>query len=185
MATAGASGHSAAGSTSRGWIGPLRCRVPVIARPIPKSKRLSKKSPREGRESPRGAPGSGRGALWAQDEHRLGLKPVMRRAWALKGERPTVEVHHRYKWTYPYSFVRPITGEVHWLILPAVNTEVFSMAHSHFAEQAGAGKDKRILLVLDQAGWHTSPRVEIPRGSSLSSCPPTPPSRNLPRDCGR
>jgi len=49
--------------------------------------------------------------LWAQDEHRLGLKPVTRKAWALKGERPTIEVHHRYKWTYLYSFVRPTTGE--------------------------------------------------------------------------
>ena len=109
--------------------------------------------------------------LWAQDEHRLGLKPVSRRVWALKGERPTLEVHHRYKWTYLYSFVRPATGEVHWLILPAVNTEVFSMALSHFAEQVGAGKDRRILLVLDQAGWHTSPRVEVPGGIELEFLP--------------
>ncbi len=95
--------------------------------------------------------------LWAQDEHRLGLKPVIRKVWALKGERPVSTVHHRYKWTYLYSFVRPKTGEVHWLILPTVSVEVFSLALSHFAEQVvGAGKDKRILLVLDQAGWHTS-----------------------------
>jgi hypothetical protein len=90
---------------------------------------------------------------------------VTRKAWALKGERPVVEVHHRYEWTYLfYSFVRPVTGEVHWLILPTLNTEVFSMALSHFAEQVGAGKDKHILLVLDRAGWHTSPRVEVPEG---------------------
>jgi DDE superfamily endonuclease len=109
--------------------------------------------------------------LWAQDEHRLGLKPVTRKAWVLKGERPTVEVHHRYEWTYLYSFVRPTTGEVHWLILPTVNTEVFSMALSHFAEQVGAGKDKRVLLVLDKAGWHTSPRVKVPEGLELEFLP--------------
>lgn len=89
---------------------------------------------------------------------------MTRKVWALKGERPTIEVHHRYEWTYLYSFVRPTTGEVHWLILPTVNAEVFSMALSHFAKQVGAGKDKRILLVLDKAGWHTSPRVEVPEG---------------------
>ena len=52
-----------------------------------------------------------------------------------------------------------------------VNTEVFSMALSHFAEQVGAGKDKRILLVLDQAGWYTSPRVEVPEGIELEFLP--------------
>lgn len=47
--------------------------------------------------------------------------------WALKGERPVATVHHRYKWTYLYSFVRPKTGEVHWLILPTVSVKVFSL----------------------------------------------------------
>lgn len=83
------SGRSVAGSTSRSWTtGPLRRRAPATARPIPKSKRLSKKSPPQGREPPREVPGSGGGAaLWAQDEHRLDLKPLSRRVWALKGER--------------------------------------------------------------------------------------------------
>jgi len=52
-----------------------------------------------------------------------------------------------------------------------VNTEVFSMALPHFAEQVGAGKDKRILLVLDKAGWHTSPRVKVPEGLELEFLP--------------
>jgi transposase len=95
----------------------------------------------------------------------------MRKVWALKGERPLATVHHRYKWTYLYSFVRPSSGEVHWLILPTVNSEVFSIALSHFAEQVGADKDKRILLVLDKAGWHTSPRVEVPEGIHLEFLP--------------
>ena len=97
---------------------------------------------------------------------------MARKVWALKGERPTIEVHHRYEWLYLYSFVRPATGEVHWLILPTVNAEVFSMALSHFAEQVGAGKDKRVLLVLDKAGWHTSPRVGVPEGIELEFLPP-------------
>jgi transposase len=62
-------------------------------------------------------------------------------------------LHHRYKWTYLYGFVRPTSGEVYWLILPRVNTEVFSMALSHFAQEMGAGENKRrIVLLLEQAG---------------------------------
>ena len=96
---------------------------------------------------------------------------MIRKVWALKGERPLARVHHRYKWTYLYSFVRPSSGEVHWLILPTVNSEVFSIALSQFAEQVGAGKDKHILLVLDKAGWHTSSRVKVPEGIHLEFLP--------------
>lgn len=96
---------------------------------------------------------------------------MMRKVWAVRGERPTAKVHQRYEWTYLYSFVRPSTGEVHWLILPTVNVEVFSMALSHFAKEVGAGKDKHILLVLDQAGWHTGKEVEVPEGMHLEFLP--------------
>jgi hypothetical protein len=57
--------------------------------------------------------------------------------------------------------VHPQSGEIHWLILPRVDAKVFSLALSHFAEEPGAGKDKHILLVLDQAGWHDGPLLLI------------------------
>ena len=56
-----------------------------------------------------------------------------------------------------YAFARPKTGGAHWLILPTVNAEVFSLALENFAKEIGAGTRKRILLlVLDRAGWHTA-----------------------------
>jgi transposase len=109
--------------------------------------------------------------LWCEDEHRLGLKPIIRRVWSPIGERPIVKVHQRYEWTYLYAFARPKTGEVHWLILPTVNAEVFSMALEHFAREVGAGKRKRILLVLDQAGWHTAKKLRVPEGIHLEFLP--------------
>ncbi len=44
-------------------------------------------------------------SLWAEDEHRLGLLPVVRRVWAPKGQRPTAPVERRYEWLYVYGFV--------------------------------------------------------------------------------
>jgi hypothetical protein len=38
-------------------------------------------------------------------------------------------------------------------------------------EEVGAGADKRILLVLDQAGWHTSGEVALPEGIHLEFLP--------------
>jgi transposase len=70
-----------------------------------------------------------------------------------------------------YGFVRPESGEVYWLILPTVNTELFSMALKEFAGEVGAGEDKRILLVVDRAGWHTGGEVEIPEGVHLEFVP--------------
>src|SRR4029434_7783436 len=109
--------------------------------------------------------------LWCEDEHRLGLKPIIRKVWSPIGERPQVLVHQRYEWSYLYSFVPPKSGEVHWLILPTVNAQVFSIALEHFAQQVGAGTRRRILLVLDQAGWHTGKEVEVPDGIELEFLP--------------
>jgi transposase len=40
-----------------------------------------------------------------------------------------------------------------------------------FAKEVGAGADKRILLVVDKAGWHTGGEVEIPEGIELEFLP--------------
>ena len=109
--------------------------------------------------------------LWAEDEARLGLKPVMRRVWAPVGKRPIARFKRGYKWTYLYGFVHPESGEVYWLILPTVNVELFSMALDEFAKEVGAGEDKHILLVVDKAGWHTGGEVEVPEGVHLEFLP--------------
>jgi transposase len=67
--------------------------------------------------------------------------------------------------------VRPESGEVYWLILPTVNVELFSMALQEFAKEVGAGEDKRVLLVVDRAGWHTGGGVELPEGIHLEFLP--------------
>ena len=40
-----------------------------------------------------------------------------------------------------------------------------------FAREAGAGRDRIIILVLDGAGWHTAPLV-VPEGIRLICLPP-------------
>ena len=87
------------------------------------------------------------------------------------GKRPVARFNRGYKWTYLYGFVRPQSGEVYWLILPTVNVELFSMALREFAKEVGAGKDKHVLLVVDQADWHTGKELEIPEGIDLEFLP--------------
>lgn len=110
--------------------------------------------------------------VWAQDECRLGLKPIIRRVWTKCGERPKAVCQIRYEWTYVYGFVRPSTGETHWLILPHVSRECFDIALQRFAARVGASKKKRIILVLDGAGWHKSLSLNTPCGITLMFLPP-------------
>ena len=42
---------------------------------------------------------------WAEDEHRVGLKSIVRRIWAPKGTRPMAAVKEKYEWLYVYAFV--------------------------------------------------------------------------------
>lgn len=109
--------------------------------------------------------------LWAEDEARLGLKPVTRRVWAPVGKRPQARFKRGYKWTYLYGFVHPQSGKVFWMILPTVNTRMFSLALREFAEEVGASKERRILLVVDKAGWHTGGEVDLPEGLHLEFLP--------------
>jgi transposase len=109
--------------------------------------------------------------LWAMDEHRIGLKPVIRRVWAHKGHRPVIRVQQRYEWLYVYGFAHPESGMSQWLLLPSVNVEVFNIALAHFAQAVGAGADRCIVLVLDRAGWHESGEVVVPEGIHLVFLP--------------
>lgn len=78
--------------------------------------------------------------------------------------RPIVSVHHRYKWTYLYGFVCPSSGQTFWLLLPTVAAYVWSAVLAEFALAVGAGPTKRVILVIDQAGWHVSDEVDVPEG---------------------
>lgn len=106
------------------------------------------------------------------DEHRIGLKPIIRRVWASPGYRPTAIVEQRYQWLYVYGFVRPATGPSFWLLMPTVSIAAFSIALQHFAQFIGAGETKEVRLLVDQAGWHTSPHVIIPQALQLWFLPP-------------
>lgn len=88
------------------------------------------------------------------------------------GPQPRVTVHQRYQWLYVYGFVHPASGQTHWLLLPTVSLEVFALALAHFAQMVGAGPNKRVLLVLDRAGWQKSRQLTLPEGLHLIFLPP-------------
>jgi hypothetical protein len=63
------------------------------------------------------------------------------------------------------GFVEPATGRTVWNIANAVCKEMFELILVDFAKSVGAGADKRIVLQLDNAGWH-GPNA-VPDGDRL------------------
>ena len=110
-------------------------------------------------------------AAWAQDEHRLGLLPVVRRVWAPVGRRPTAHVRRRYEWLYVYAFARPSTGRSWWCLLPTVSAEAFGLALAEFARDEEIGPARRAVLALDGAGWHLAKDLAVPEGIHLAFLP--------------
>lgn len=110
--------------------------------------------------------------VWFFDEHRVGLKPILAKVWAPVGERPTAIVHHRYEWLYVYGFVNPKTGGINSYLIPRVNVQWLNLVFETFAKDVGAGEDKIILIVEDNAGWHRSKKVSLPLGVKIENLPP-------------
>jgi hypothetical protein len=110
--------------------------------------------------------------LWAMDEHRVGLIPILRRVWAPRGKRPRAVVRPRYQWLYQVGFVHPESGRTSFWIVPQLTAEIFAAVLAAFAEEQGFNERKRLLLVLDGAGWHMADQVRAPPGGSFIVLPP-------------
>jgi hypothetical protein len=64
---------------------------------------------------------------FATEERRIGLKPILRRVWAPRGQRPIARGHHRFEWPYVTAFVSPATGESFWRLSTGVDKELFAV----------------------------------------------------------
>lgn len=106
------------------------------------------------------------------DEHRIGLKPITRGVWAPIGCRPEALGHHRFEWLYVSGFVEPSTGRTQWNISNAIGKDMFEAILADFAKSTGAGPQKRIVLQLDNAGWHGPENLSVPDGIRLVFQPP-------------
>ena len=54
----------------------------------------------------------------------------------------------------------------------SVNVPLFQSVLDAFAASVGAGPAKRVIIVLDNAGWHVSKNLKIPEGISFCFLPP-------------
>ncbi len=109
--------------------------------------------------------------VWAQDEGRIGLKPVTRRVWAKRGVRPIAIQKRGFKWLHVYAFVHPKTGKSAFWIISHVDLVCMEVALREFKQEIDPDNQKIIILLLDNAGWHSSKNLVIPEGIVLDFIP--------------
>ena len=113
--------------------------------------------------------------LMFHDEGRFGLLGKPRRCWAPIGVRPVVGARLTRKFSYAFAALSPHDGVTDSLILPWVNAHTMSLFLSTVAERH---PEEFIVMVMDQAGWHTAHQLAVPQNMRLVLLPPYSPEIN-------
>ena len=113
------------------------------------------------------------------DEARFGQQGTLTKMWAPRGTRPTAVKQTKYEWVYLYGAVEPATGESTALLAPNVNIGTMEVFLRTLGEDIAArGPDDVALVIMDQAGWHVSPRLDVPGNIRILLLPPYSPELN-------
>jgi len=113
--------------------------------------------------------------VFFEDEARFGRICEPSAAWAPPGVRPVVAAQIVRQYTHAYGAVCPADGEVFSLILPHSDTPSMKL---FVRELASAYPNHRMVLILDQAGWHTSNELRDLPDVRLVPLPPYSPELN-------
>ena len=110
------------------------------------------------------------------DEARVGQQGTLTRIWAPQGTRPRAVRDYRRTSVYLFGAVCPERGIGAAVVLPLVNVEAMTVHLAEISRHVTEGA--HAVLVLDQAGWHTSPKLQVPENISLLPLPPYAPELN-------
>lgn len=114
--------------------------------------------------------------IWSQDESRVGQQGSLTRIWAIRGTRPRKVKQRQFISTYIYGAACHGTGESYGLILPYANTEAMNIFLSGLSKEISHGR--HVALIVDNAGWHNSQKLNIPKNITLIPLPPYAPELN-------
>lgn len=92
-----------------------------------------------------------------------------------KGIRPKVQYQHKFDTTYLYGSYSPINGDSFVLEINGVNTDIFE---AYLYEFSLHKPDQAKIIVIDNAGFHSTKNIEIPKNIYLLRIPPYSPELN-------
>ena len=114
--------------------------------------------------------------IWFQDEARIGQKNGLVYQWAKRGSRPRQPKDQRYANAYLFGAICPARDIGAAVVMPYADT--FAM-QTHLDEISLHVADGSVaVLLLDQAGWHTTGKLAVPGNIVLVHLPPKSPELN-------
>jgi len=106
----------------------------------------------------------------------VGQKNKLTRRGARRGTRPRAPHDQRTQWAYIFGAICPAKGKGAGLIMPYCDTGAMVEHLAAISREVEPGA--HAILILDQAGWHTSTKLAVPGNITLVTLPPRSPELN-------
>jgi len=107
---------------------------------------------------------------------RLGQKNPRVRQWSRTGTRPRPAADQRTQSAFVFGAVAPQRGVGAALVMPNADHEAMNRHLAEISRRVTPGC--HAIVVMDQAGWHTTPKLHVPDNISLMRLPPRSPELN-------
>jgi putative transposase len=106
----------------------------------------------------------------------VGQKNKITRRWARRGTRPRAPRDQRTKSAYIFGAICPREGKGAGLVLPFCNTAAMTLHLEEISRAVAPGA--HAVVILDQAGWHTTAKLDLPDNITLLPLPSRSPELN-------
>lgn len=114
--------------------------------------------------------------VWFQDEARIGQKNGITRRWARRGTHPSAPKDQRTRSANLFGAICPEKGKGAAIVMPRCDTHAMALHLKEISREVARGC--HAVVLLDQAGWHTSAKLTVPRNITLMPIPPRCPELN-------
>ena len=109
------------------------------------------------------------------DESRFGLITDIGRRWTVKGVKPVIPYQQKYEYFYLYQATEIKSGEDFSMYISHLDTVCFNEYLKQLSEKF---KKDKIVLIMDNASFHKSKQLKIPKNIKIEYLPPYSPELN-------
>lgn len=113
--------------------------------------------------------------LYFQDESRFGLMTHIGKCITAKGVKPIVKYKHAFQNTYLYGCFSPLNGDSFIWEINGLSTKIFEMFLNEFSKN---NPRELKIIVIDNAGFHSTKNIAIPENIKLINIPAYSPELN-------
>lgn len=100
----------------------------------------------------------------------------MTRKWARRGSRPPAVKQTQYDYLYVIGAACPQTGQTVGLLSPELNTAMINRFFEQFEQEVDP--HVHVVMIWDQAGYHCSKQLRLPKNLTVLALPPYSPELN-------